>query len=408
MSPQHVTIGPGCVTVDPVDNDARPHPRLTRGAGVLGVLAVVVGFAGGFAAGYAAHDDPDASEVQAVAGDSPAEIGGDGAASSESAAPTASASGADTTSSATVAPQPRLPQRLFLRTTADGLSVRVFGNEVLQGEQDCGPDVDWCPPRECNPAWYIEATIVGEWSVALGGAPRWELAGDDHARVLGTISNWYSDEPLFGVIVRAAPAVTSTRLTYGGHTDEMVPIDGLAVLAVPDPTRGGTTASQPYPADALVEAVIDGVAAPVAIGRAFAIDSACSPPPPAPPSLPEPGAQPEDRPAAEAAVVAAFGRAFGGDDPDANLQAIDDPSGLADIREQLRQRYPEMLGGRVTYEITDVVFTSPAEASYYFRPVIEDYNELPQQIGRARVVDGEWKITRDTACAMFGLGGITC
>jgi hypothetical protein len=33
------------------DVDELPRPRLTRGAGVMGVLAVIAGFAGGFAAG---------------------------------------------------------------------------------------------------------------------------------------------------------------------------------------------------------------------------------------------------------------------------------------------------------------------------------------------------------------------
>jgi hypothetical protein len=398
--------------------DVVPRARVTRGAGVLGVLAVVAGFAGGFAGGYAAHDDPDRSEVQALAGDAAGDAGGDadgtgGAAgdvggAAEASTETVSSTALPTEPTGTVDWQPVLPQRLFRRTTDNGLSVRVFFNEVLQGEQDCGPDADWCPPRACNPASYIETTVVGEWSVAQGGAPRWELAGDDAARVLGTISNWYTDEVVFGVIVRTAPGVSFVRLTHAGHTDGMEPIDGIAVLAVPSSTVEGTTASRPYPGDAVVEAVRDGVGMPVDISGAFTTDPACMPPPPAPPSLPDPGEQPEDRAGAESAVVAVFGQAFGGDDAEANADAVDDPSGLADVRDELRERYPEMLGGRVTYEITDVVFTSPTEASYYFRPVIEDYSELPRQIGRARMIDGEWKITRATVCAMFQLGGAAC
>jgi hypothetical protein len=406
--------------VDPVPEpmgDVAPRARVTRGAGVLGVLAVVAGFAGGFAAGYAAYDDPDRSEVQAVAGDTAEDASGaddtSGAAGDMGSAAEASAE----TVRGTAVPagptgtgdwQPVLPQRLFRRTTDGGLSVRVFFNEVLQGEQDCGAETDWCPPRACNPASYIETTVVGEWSVAQGGAPRWELSGDDPARVLGTISNWYTDEPVFGVIVRTAPAISSVRLTHAGQSDEMEPIDGIAVLAVPSSTVESTTASRPYPGDAAVEAMRDGVGVPVDISGAFTTDPACMPPPPAPPSLPDPGEQPEDRAAAEAAVVTVFGQAFGGDDAEANADAFDDPSGLAEMRDQLRERYPEMLGGRVTYEIDDVVFTSPTEASYYFRPVIEDYSELPRQIGSARLVDGEWKITRATACAMFQLGGAAC
>ena len=103
-----------------------------------------------------------------------------------------------------------------------------------------------------------------------------------------------------------------------------------------------------------------------------------------------------------------FHTAFGAADDAAKDAAVDDPTGLRDLGDELQKRYPEMLGGRVTYEVTEIVFTGPEEAAFYFRPVITDYNELPRQIGHARVVDGEWKVTRATVCAMFQLGGVTC
>jgi hypothetical protein len=110
---------------------------------------------------------------------------------------------------------------------------------------------------------------------------------------------------------------------------------------------------------------------------------------------------------ARAAVAAAFRHVFSGEDV-ADISGVDDPAGLDELRDELRERYPEMLGGRVSYEIVDIVFTSPTSAAYYFRPVIEDYAVLPQQIGGARIVDGSWLITRDTVCTMFRLGGVSC
>jgi hypothetical protein len=123
------------------------------------------------------------------------------------------------------------------------------------------------------------------------------------------------------------------------------------------------------------------------------------------------GAEPVPGDAANAAVTAieaTFRRAFGGDDESGLLAVVDDPTGLAELRDELRERYPEMLGGRVTYEITDIRLTSETDATFRFRPVIADYAEMPVQVGGARLVGTEWKITRDTACAMFRLGGAVC
>jgi hypothetical protein len=185
----------------------------------------------------------------------------------------------------------------------------------------------------------------------------------------------------------------------------MTPIDGLAVLAVP---TAEYEISATYPPGAVVESVSGGTSTALSIDDAFQADPACMPPPPAPPSLPPAGEQPSDVEAAHAAVESVFRQVFGGDDDVADVSGVDDPAGLAELREELRERYPDMLGGRVSYEITEIVFTSPTSAAYYFRPVIQDYAELPLQIGGARFVDGSWLVTRDTVCTMFQLGGVSC
>jgi hypothetical protein len=391
---------------DAVPEGAR-RPRTRRGLGVLGVLAVAAGFAGGFAAGYAAHDQPSGDAVEAVANPATEDAGGDASAATAERAETAGAAVA-TTAAGAGADQaaPPVPQRLFRRDTVAGLSVRVFRSEVAVGVPDCGEGVEWCPPPECNPAAYLEVIVVGEWSVAHGGAPAWDLR-DGPARVLGTVSDYYSAEPMFGVLVRTSATASSVRLSLGDQHDEMAPVDGLAALAVADPGRRGTNIGG-YPEDAVVEVVDGGAPVEVPIIDVFRPDPACIAPPPAPPTLPAPGEQPADPGAARDAVTAVFQQAFGGDDADANARAVDDPSGLEDLRRDLRERYPDMLGGRVSYEITDIVFTSPTEAAFYFRPVITDYTEMPRQIGHARVVGGEWKVTRATVCAMFQLGGAAC
>jgi hypothetical protein len=387
-----------------MDEDDVTRPRVTRSAGVIGVLAVLAAFLGGFVAGRVTHDD-DAAAIQAVGGDDTADTAGtDG--TDDGATETTWAMGP--ASGPAMAPAlPSLPQRLFRRTSTDGFSVRVFRNDMQAGEQQCAAGM-WCPPPECNPSSYIEAQVVGEWSVAQGGGPLWPVRDGTPARVIGTVSTWYTDEPVFGVLVRTAAAVTNVRITYEGHSDEMAPIDGLAVIVVPDPNPPDVTMGRPFPEGAVVEAVVDGAAVPLPLQDAFSTDPACVPPPPAPPPLPDPGEQPSDVAAADAAVRAVFQQAFGAEDDAGKDAAIDDPAGLAEIREDLKARYPELLGDRITYEITEIVFTGPDTAAYYFRPVIADYSELPRQIGSARIVDGSWKVTRATACAMFSLGGAGC
>jgi hypothetical protein len=369
---------------------------------VLGVLALLGGFAGGFAAGRAVDDDDGRDPVVVES------VGGGAAGSSEPAsgaddgavAATIVSSGGWSAAPSEAGPMPER-ERLFRRDTPAGLSVRVTGTDYA-GDDCVAAGGGWCPPPECVPTSFLDAWVVGEWDVAQGGAPRWALPPDRQARVLGTISSWVPGDRVFGVFVATADDVDTVRLHLDGHRDEMAPIDGVAVLAVPD---ASSESSSPYPAGAVVEVVAGGVASALAIDAAFTSDPACTPPPPAPPSLPSAGEQPADATAALGEVEAAFRHAFG---PDPDDGVIDDPTGLEELRVTLREKYPEMLGGRISYEISDIVFTSPTSAAFYFRPVITDYAQLPQQIGGARVVDGSWKITRDTACSMFRLGGVTC
>jgi hypothetical protein len=403
------------VDSDAIDDLSPRRPRLTRGAGVFGVLALLGGFGGGFAVGQVTADDGESAVVQSVDGPS-ADSAGSGPAGSDSAesgsatattmvAVGSAPSGASMESSSTGGGMAPAPVRLFRRDTADGLSVRVSRTDDVSSP-DCAAYDGWCPPPECFPTAYLDALVVGEWEVAQGGAALWELPAGKQTRVLGTVSSWTAGDRVFGVLVATGPDVTSVRLQLGGSTDEMVPIDGLAVVAVPDPSSD--VASSIYPAGAALDAVVLGTSTPLSIDEAFTADPACVPPPPAPPALPPAGEQPDDVEAARAEVEAVFRQAFGGDDVEATSAVVDDPTGLDELRETLRDRYPEMLGGRVGYEIGEIVFTSPTTAAYYFRPVIADYAELPRQIGGARLVDGTWMVTRDTVCSMFRLGGVSC
>jgi hypothetical protein len=382
--------------IDDPTEDRRP-PRLTRGAGVFGVLALLVGLGGGFVAGQATSEDAGGALV--------ATRGDDDAGPSSEPAGAVPATIVAGTSSADGGGAVPVPVPLFRRDTEAGWSVRVL--RVDRDGAECDRSGAGCPPPECFPSAFVEAQVVGEWTIAQGGGPLFAPAPGDAARVLGTVSSWTGGDRVFGVVVATSPGVERVRLSLAGSADEMAPIDGLAVVVVPQ----ASTDDRPVPDGLGVEVFAAGTSVHLDVDDAFAPDPACIPPSPAPaapPSLPGAGEQPADVDTARGDVEAVFGRAFGGDDAQGNLDAVDDPEGLEELRERLRESYPEMLGGRVTYEITDVVFTSPSTAAFRFRPVIADYNEMPMQIGGAREVDGEWKITRATACAMFSLGGATC
>src|SRR5690606_34505662 len=103
----------------------------------------------------------------------------------------------------------------------------------------------------------------------------------------------------------------------------------------------------------------------------------CTPPPPPPPPLPEPGEQPDDPAAADAAVRQVVQDVFGPETPDALERSVDDPAGLAEGRERLKERYPEQSTGNSEYEVADLVFTSPTQAVFQFRAVIPNYATLP-------------------------------
>ena len=54
------------LTVD--TDDEVPRPRVTRSAGVIGVLAVIAAFAGGFVAGRVADSDDEPDQAVEVVG----------------------------------------------------------------------------------------------------------------------------------------------------------------------------------------------------------------------------------------------------------------------------------------------------------------------------------------------------
>jgi hypothetical protein len=105
-----------------------------------------------------------------------------------------------------------------------------------------------------------------------------------------------------------------------------------------------------------------------------------------------------------AAMTALYG-AIGSDDTDSDL--IDDPTGVADARQQVQDGdFAEDAAG-ASATIDELVFTAPDEA--WFRYSIDTPGaDFDNRYGIAVVVDGVWKVTRSTVCQDLSLAGGDC
>jgi len=69
----------------------------------------------------------------------------------------------------------------------------------------------------------------------------------------------------------------------------------------------------------------------------------------------------------------------------------------------VKKNYPEATD-TITVEVGDVVFLSKTEAALYFELKYTGGVMFGKQIGYAKLIDGQWKIARDTMCMVFLVG----
>lgn len=127
------------------------------------------------------------------------------------------------------------------------------------------------------------------------------------------------------------------------------------------------------------------------------------------PVLPPPGEQqPESVEGARAQVDEALRTVFGGTNPrPVRLSRLDDPSNLDEAMDDVRSRYEEA-SNTSEAEMAELVFTDATSASFLFRLRYVGAPLLPARIGTARLVDGQWMITRSTLCDVLSAAGATC
>ena len=305
---------------------------------------------------------------------------------------------------------------LFERVTDGGFTLRAQLGQLWEQYQDGDWGAgEWQPAPWCFESGQLRVSMTGNGIVDVGGVP-WFSEPFKGRAVSSMLLGGNDSAPQWVVVVQAPLDVITVRIVFAdGSIDAVAPQNGIAVLtgpgqpAEPVTDDGYTYWMDPIPA---YEVTFEGGADPVSLS-ADAVGTwddpefreSCTPPPPA---LPDAGEQPADPTTAEAEVRAAMSTLYGtvGTD-DVGSDLIDDPTGVAEAREQVQEGGFADDAAGATATIDELVFTTPAEA--WFRYSIDTPgNDFDNRYGIAVLVDGVWKITRATVCQDLALAGGDC
>ena len=131
-------------------------------------------------------------------------------------------------------PAPETLQHLFTRTTAVGMTIRMYAQSVAAPTQTSPSGTTGTLPADCTPSRVIQAELSDTQAVTQAGG---EVFGSAPvAMAIFDSGDWGAAEgsPAAYVIVLAPPAVSWVQVDFDdGGSDAMVPIDGVAVLAAP-------------------------------------------------------------------------------------------------------------------------------------------------------------------------------
>ena len=241
--------------------------------------------------------------------------------------------------------------------------------------------------------------VTDDKAMAFGAEGQREHVLAHRARVVA------EGAPALVAVGQVGPGNALTMVLSDGRRIALTVRDGLAYAVVPFDLSSG-------PTDAPVAAweVTTGgkttmtTQSPWGVGVQYgSIPAECAPPPL---PLPAPGEQPTDADAARAAATVAVTTVFTGNtDEPARLGFIDDPHGLADVRDALLSGGFASQVRNATVEVGDMVFTARDRAAVRLTIVAVARFDL---IGEARLIDGTWKVTRASYCDAATLAGVHC
>jgi hypothetical protein len=374
-----------------VATSARRRPALAAAV----IAALLVGSVGGFAAGRGSAPKHATVAARGAATDTrtPTPING---------AAIAVGAGGGGGGAAFGGPGVTLT-RLFIRTTAEGVAVRGYlqNNVVepaLNGVNSCAPN-SWCPPPECNPTSFFMAELSSTEAVTQGGSPEYPLDGKPAAARGSTPLGEMEGAPVSTYLVQTSDAVSSVVGTWpDGFSDAMQPVNGWAIVA----HSGSATVSR-------LEAILKDGSHAALDPAANTLPASCQPPPPPPPQLPPAGSeQPADIAAATQGVTDAYNYIFThGNDPSNNGTYLEDANNLKAAGDKAKQNF-QQASDTITVTVGEIHFLSSTDAALYFELKYEGGMLFGQQVGYARLIDGHWKVARDTMCMVLGWAGAQC
>ncbi|HQV57077.1 MAG TPA: hypothetical protein PKV27_03625 [Ilumatobacteraceae bacterium] len=278
--------------------------------------------------------------------------------------------------------------------SVDGVSATLhildYGDQLYE---DGAPN-GWKPPKWCNPTGGMQVRVAARTWIDILDGP-WYSELHNGTRVASGVAGATASDPARIAVVQVTdPAVTGASIRYtDGATDSASVQNGYVILIVA--SEGA--------ADGVVS--FDGgdhQPADLASATAAGSDPSCQPPPPA---LPAPGEQPSDPAAAEAAVRDVAARVFDGKPDLAN--EFDDVTGLQDAIDKVQAGQYASAASEGRMEINGIVFTSPTEA--WIRYDLQTGNgTFPNHFGKALLIDGAWKLTRQTLCQELALASVQC
>jgi hypothetical protein len=321
-------------------------------------------------------------------------------------------------------------QKVLERVTEHGIELRVHVTDDA-GLFGGGGD------REGRPAWcevtgMLQATAVAPDAVATTQVPLTREAPPDGNLAI-MAGGMLEGAPMWGILAQVGADVVAVNARgSNGASDAMEPVGGVAVLALPAPDdlqqllNGFGGQGRVGPDELTVQLLrADGSTTFVGMdelmqGPALWVDPQCqdvldeavvapapdlsTPPGSLPPGT---GRQPPDPAAAREHIVAAMHAVYaaGAANDAARVARIDDPGGVQYALAGLRARDGEPDVGDV--EVRDLVFLTEAEASFFYLITLNGAPH-PMQFGRARLIDGVWKITRATYCQDLAKLGWDC
>lgn len=401
---EHLSSGaaPGPDWPDLVRRAGHRHRRSGRVRVTAAALVATACAAGGFALG---HRD---AVVEVASGDT--------GRVETPAAPTSSVVQSPTDAGSRIIP------RLFARTTAQGLELRV--SATLSSDSLTSPDIErsLLLPDGCRPP--IGRLAIGVFMPADFAST--SVAVSATTSPIGQLITTLSDigTPVMLVAVLGAGEGTARATFPGGTTDSVKAEHGIALLAAPV-----TDAESRRQRDVKVEVTHAGTTTQVPLrhseDRSYLETDAGKDRSgwltnPTPTScderLPPAGDQPTDPAAAREAVAASFRTILANDTPDEQrLALVDDTRGLDDALAQIRTIIgdsPTSAPAGIDWQLEEMIFTDPTTAWVKYDLALHtaagDSYSRSDLYGAARLVDGTWKVARWTVCADLALVNVTC